>query len=73
MSASESGILVDPLSGVLGALALADRPRETAKEALSLLRRQGIALVRQLGGPDLAPLLVHHLLVVAVPEALGFP
>jgi Cd2+/Zn2+-exporting ATPase len=49
-ASGKSVVLVAANGRTIGALALADRPRETAKEALSLLRRQGIARTVMLTG-----------------------
>jgi Cd2+/Zn2+-exporting ATPase len=47
----------------LGALAIADRPRETAREAIELLRQHGITYVVMLTGdhPDAARIITHEL------------
>ena len=47
----------------LGALAIADRPRETAREAVELLRQHGITYVVMLTGdhPDAARIITHEL------------
>jgi Cd2+/Zn2+-exporting ATPase len=47
-----STVLVSVNGAVAGALALADRSRETAREAIGLLREQGIARVAMLTGDD---------------------
>jgi Cd2+/Zn2+-exporting ATPase len=48
--AGESVVLVAVNGAYVGALALADRPRDTAREALGLLREQGIRKIVMLTG-----------------------
>ena len=47
-----SVVLVAVNGTLIGALALADRPRETAREAIGLLREQGVQRVVMLTGDD---------------------